>query len=68
MQKKIWRDSARKHYVCLSVIFQSLSQRARRAAAAAEEQPHVKKGLIEVLAVLPQAWTLIETEARDAWM
>lgn len=27
---------------------------------------HVEKALTEVLAVQPRAWTLIETEARDA--
>ncbi len=53
-------------WVFSSVIFLSLSLIVRRAAAAAEKWPRVKKALIEVLAVQPQAWTLIETEARDA--
>lgn len=38
------------------------------AAAAAGKWPCVKKGLTEVLAVQPRAWTLIETEARDPSM
>lgn len=55
-------------WVFSSVIFLSLSKRVRRAAAAAEKWPRVEKALIEVLAVQPQAWTLIETESGDLSM
>lgn len=59
------RDRAQAQCRCFRVIFLSSSHRVRRAAAAAGRWPHIEKELIEVLAVQPWAWTLIDTEAKE---